>query len=210
VHRASHARLHPALAAACTCQIRDWPLTVPPVLKACLAGCAVFLICYVSASIMAGPETCADGWHSPSIGRSGACFHHHGVGNWQNSLAFFGSLGIAGAAGYGLHRKMGATRIQGPSSAARDAGKPAPPGPVAPARLPVSPVGIIILNPCPVCGAKMIERVARRGSRKGKPFWGCSRFPSCMGVRHSAAFPAENDAAPAAASSPAVVDAGPV
>jgi restriction system protein len=32
---------------------------------------------------------------------------------------------------------------------------------------------------CPHCGSEMIRRTARKGSRAGKSFWGCSRFPSC-------------------------------
>lgn len=36
---------------------------------------------------------------------------------------------------------------------------------------------------CPLCGASMVLRTARRGRRRGKQFWGCSRFPSCMGSR---------------------------
>jgi ssDNA-binding Zn-finger/Zn-ribbon topoisomerase 1 len=36
---------------------------------------------------------------------------------------------------------------------------------------------------CPRCGSRMVRRTARRGSRAGKPFWGCSRFPSCTGTR---------------------------
>jgi DNA-binding helix-hairpin-helix protein with protein kinase domain len=38
--------------------------------------------------------------------------------------------------------------------------------------------------PCPRCGRTMVRRVARRGQRKGRPFWGCSRFPSCKGTRN--------------------------
>jgi restriction system protein len=36
---------------------------------------------------------------------------------------------------------------------------------------------------CPRCGASMMQRVAKRGSRAGERFWGCSRFPDCRGVR---------------------------
>ena len=36
---------------------------------------------------------------------------------------------------------------------------------------------------CPRCGSPMVERVARRGSQSGRPFWGCSRFPKCRGMR---------------------------
>lgn len=36
---------------------------------------------------------------------------------------------------------------------------------------------------CPRCGRVMRRRVARRGSRAGRYFWGCSRYPSCRGTR---------------------------
>lgn len=36
---------------------------------------------------------------------------------------------------------------------------------------------------CPACGAKMVRRVAKRGQRAGQPFWGCSRYPACRGIR---------------------------
>jgi restriction system protein len=36
---------------------------------------------------------------------------------------------------------------------------------------------------CPRCGSTMVERVARRGSRAGASFWGCSGFPKCRGIR---------------------------
>jgi restriction system protein len=32
---------------------------------------------------------------------------------------------------------------------------------------------------CPKCGARMLERVARRGPNAGQPFWGCETFPRC-------------------------------
>lgn len=37
--------------------------------------------------------------------------------------------------------------------------------------------------PCPVCGAPMVRRLARRGAQAGQPFLGCSRFPDCRGTR---------------------------
>jgi DNA-binding helix-hairpin-helix protein with protein kinase domain len=37
---------------------------------------------------------------------------------------------------------------------------------------------------CPRCSSTMIRRVARKGSRAGKPFWGCGRYPSCKGTRN--------------------------
>lgn len=39
-------------------------------------------------------------------------------------------------------------------------------------------------NPaCPKCGSPMVQRVARKGSQAGNRFWGCTRFPTCHGVR---------------------------
>ncbi|WP_232370939.1 restriction endonuclease [Desulfogranum marinum] len=35
---------------------------------------------------------------------------------------------------------------------------------------------------CPKCGSEMIKRVAKKGSRAGKQFWGCSNFPKCRGT----------------------------
>src|SRR5690242_14695825 len=37
--------------------------------------------------------------------------------------------------------------------------------------------------PCPSCNGAMILRKARRGSRAGQEFWGCSLFPKCRGTR---------------------------
>ena len=36
---------------------------------------------------------------------------------------------------------------------------------------------------CPVCNALMVKRLARRGSRSGSTFWGCSNYPKCRGTR---------------------------
>ncbi|WP_139692761.1 topoisomerase DNA-binding C4 zinc finger domain-containing protein [Sporolactobacillus terrae] len=32
---------------------------------------------------------------------------------------------------------------------------------------------------CPRCGKPMVQRVAKRGTRSGEHFWGCSNFPKC-------------------------------
>lgn len=36
---------------------------------------------------------------------------------------------------------------------------------------------------CPDCGSGMIRRIARRGSNAGGSFWGCSKYPACLGKR---------------------------
>ena len=36
---------------------------------------------------------------------------------------------------------------------------------------------------CSVCNALMVKRLARRGSRSGSTFWGCSTYPKCRGTR---------------------------
>lgn len=35
---------------------------------------------------------------------------------------------------------------------------------------------------CPQCGAAMVRRVAKKSSRKGSAFWGCSDYPNCKGI----------------------------
>lgn len=35
---------------------------------------------------------------------------------------------------------------------------------------------------CPLCGKPMLRRVAKRGGRTGRAFWGCSAYPACRGT----------------------------
>lgn len=37
---------------------------------------------------------------------------------------------------------------------------------------------------CPKCGSSMVERVAKSGANSGKAFWGCSKYPTCRGIRN--------------------------
>ena len=41
-----------------------------------------------------------------------------------------------------------------------------------------------VIPDCPRCGVPMVRRMARRGPRARKSFWGCSRFPRCSGTRN--------------------------
>ncbi len=36
---------------------------------------------------------------------------------------------------------------------------------------------------CPLCGAEMVLRTAKKGTNAGGKFWGCSGFPKCRGVK---------------------------
>jgi hypothetical protein len=36
---------------------------------------------------------------------------------------------------------------------------------------------------CPQCGAQMVKRMAKKGSRAGDAFWGCSTYPGCRGTK---------------------------
>lgn len=36
---------------------------------------------------------------------------------------------------------------------------------------------------CPDCGKAMTRRTAQSGRNAGKPFWGCTGYPACKGVR---------------------------
>jgi len=36
---------------------------------------------------------------------------------------------------------------------------------------------------CPRCGSEMVRRAARQGANAGQSFWGCSKYPSCRGIR---------------------------
>lgn len=35
------------------------------------------------------------------------------------------------------------------------------------------------INICPYCGEDLVKRIARKGYREGKEFWGCSSYPKC-------------------------------
>jgi len=44
---------------------------------------------------------------------------------------------------------------------------------------------------CPVCGASMVLRTARKGAHAGSRFWGCSAYPACKGTRLAEGMPHE-------------------
>jgi restriction system protein len=38
---------------------------------------------------------------------------------------------------------------------------------------------------CPKCSSSMVLRTARRGTKAGSQFWGCSTYPACKGIREA-------------------------
>lgn len=46
-----------------------------------------------------------------------------------------------------------------------------------------APLKAVTEPSCPHCNATMVKRVARKGGNVGSEFWGCSKFPSCRGIR---------------------------
>jgi len=52
---------------------------------------------------------------------------------------------------------------------------------VAPPRAPVGAAGAP-RPACPLCGAAMVLRTAKRGANAGNSFYGCSHYPQCRGI----------------------------
>lgn len=52
-------------------------------------------------------------------------------------------------------------------------------------RAETSPVQKPPAHACPVCSGPMVQRVAKRGTSAGTPFWGCLNYPACRGTRRS-------------------------
>jgi len=45
-----------------------------------------------------------------------------------------------------------------------------------------SPQRAVYGKVCPICGGPMTKRIAKKGTKAGGSFWGCSRFPACRGT----------------------------
>lgn len=140
-----------------------------------------FLAVFVGGSVALNaliPTTCRDGWHSPSIGRKGACSWHGGVtdhGKGALTLLFSGAAAF-GAFGWRGSRQRSTN--EAPTPPPFSLPRQQSPLPLPPPRAPDGAVA------CPMCGALMVKRLARRGRSRGKEFWGCSQYPSCHGTRN--------------------------
>jgi len=157
------------------------------------SGMAAFVLSIVLLSFLLGPTTCSDGWHSPSIGKQGACSWHGGVNNTPQFLSFLASV-FVGLVVYALSHWRELKR-QEELQAILYREEPAPIDNEArekvenlrkfikttrAAKAEVSYGGVT----CPLCGSAMERRLARKGPRKGKYFFGCSRYPMCRGTRN--------------------------
>jgi hypothetical protein len=139
-------------------------------------GAGAFVLSLLVLGHFAGPTKCSDGWPSPSIGKSGACSHHHDVDDGPASLRFMGSLaigfGIWFLAAGALLRREGKEATAAEITALPRAGRGGPSrtseakdsGPM-----------------CPTCGSRMRRYITN--SETGDFYWWCSRFPACEGTR---------------------------
>lgn len=55
---------------------------------------------------------------------------------------------------------------------------------------------------CPECGQPMRQRTAKAGKNAGQPFWGCTAYPACKGIREMTA-DAEQPRSPSTTLNPA-------
>lgn len=134
-------------------------------------GFIVFCSLFFLGSHIVGPTRCADGWSSSSIGSRGACSYHGGVDNTPRNIVFiFSILGGLVASGFFGSRPIIKKRTElteeepSSTSEASTASKKSH----APR--------------CPICGSPMVKRVSKRGQFKGSQFYGCRRYPRCMGT----------------------------
>lgn len=142
-------------------------------------GLATFFLLLFLLRPIVQPTTCRDGWHSPSIGRQGACSWHGGVGtNWSAIFAFgLSAVGGLGVGGY-LH-SIAERRRYAELERQRKLREAEEKAEIEALRARAKAEGVA----CPLCGCAMIVRRAKRGRNRNNLFRGCSRYPNCNGTR---------------------------
>ena len=132
-----------------------------------IVGICVFVAMRIVLGVFVGQTTCQDGWQSPSIGRQGACSHHHGVaGNWGAVLATLFSIGC----GFAIYvRLLPQPTVHGTRPREKPTAKP---------ELPPEPEDVEAAagddRPrCRQCGTLMETRVEKTGLFQGKEVWFC-------------------------------------
>lgn len=80
---------------------------------------------------------------------------------------------------------LGRAQAERAERAPAAAAEPEPVAPVVapPARVAQAGTPAVLSLPCPVCGADMKKRLAKRGVNAGQYFWGCVNHPDCKGTR---------------------------
>ncbi|MDX2027193.1 MAG: topoisomerase DNA-binding C4 zinc finger domain-containing protein [Alphaproteobacteria bacterium] len=140
-----------------------------------LSAIVTFFILRIAGSPLILPTTCRDGSHSSSIGRQGACSWHGGIGtNWSALLVTIVSAAAAFALWSFLENKNEQKRKHD-----REMAKIRQAEMEKAIKEDADQKGVA----CPKCGFPLRTRIARRGRYKGKEFWGCSRYPSCDGMK---------------------------
>ena len=120
-----------------------------------------------------GPASCRDGWHSPSIGRRGACSHHGGVASSPLLFELMLSILAGWAAGVLRNRPLERRRERRRLAERRAAHERIE----AEIKAKAQADGIA----CPLCGFPL--RMRRMGKSKRGYFMGCTRYPVCTGWR---------------------------
>lgn len=148
-----------------------------------------------------GKRYCSDGTTTYSSG-SGTCSWHGGKGSQPAkkiaNYLFFAALGVWVYISFFRGRQASepvppkpipTPQVENPTSRTRP---PVPSRPLwsgqlsqsVPPRVRPKPVPADFLPPppCPECGEITRLRMARKGRNRGHYFWGCTRYPSCMGT----------------------------
>jgi hypothetical protein len=81
----------------------------------------------------------------------------------------------AGVSAYRQHRSKAGGEL-GKPAARRSFGR-------APGTTQPQPAHSASETACPMCGAPMVKRRAKKGASAGQEFWGCSGYPQCRGTR---------------------------
>lgn len=112
-------------------------------------GTATFALTLFISHFLMGPQTCSDGWQSPSIGRPGACSWHGGVNHTPQFIAVAVSAVLALIA-YCIAYASEQKRLQQVQQMLRSGSTPNADE--------AAQEGM----PCPLCGYAMKKRLARK------------------------------------------------
>lgn len=115
---------------------------------------------------------------------SSACTHGwYGSDNNLYKLGFFVWAIGAPAAYFWLRQKLPAATVEAIRNAKFEHFRNTLSQPPVALENPTKDIAVHTIAPsCPKCGGQMRHRVAHKGRYRGRPFWGCRRYPSCTGI----------------------------